>query len=127
MIQSNISAFIAIFVVAVSFGTTFKSVDGIELYCPDINDFRVQNNLAAVVLRDGGWTMSGSSSFVTTKAAFNMLGGWVEFDADFSEVPTGVNANLYSIFPANIADAIKGFQGNFILYLYCLLLSQLNM
>lgn len=34
-----------------------------------------------------------------TKAAFNLLGGYVEFDVDVSNVRPGVNANMYSIAP----------------------------
>merc|ERR1712118_319118 len=33
------------------------------------------------------------------KAAFNLIGGYVEFDIDFSAVHQGVNANIYTISP----------------------------
>jgi hypothetical protein len=36
---------------------------------------------------------------VATKSAFNLLGGAVEFDIDFSGVHKGVNANIYTISP----------------------------
>lgn len=36
---------------------------------------------------------------MATKSAFNLLGGYVEFDIDFSQVHTGVNANIYTISP----------------------------
>jgi len=37
---------------------------------------------------------------VASKSAFNLLGGYVEYDIDYSRVPTGVNANIYTISPS---------------------------
>merc|ERR1712224_168469 len=34
-----------------------------------------------------------------TKSAYNLLGGFVEFDIDLSGVTPGVNANIYTISP----------------------------
>lgn len=53
---------------------------------------------------DGGWTISGGGG-AATKAAFNLLGGSVEYDIDLTGVPTGVNANIYTISP-------RGFNNN---------------
>jgi len=36
---------------------------------------------------------------VASKAAFNLLGGFVEFDVDLAGVKSGVNANVYAISP----------------------------
>jgi hypothetical protein len=36
---------------------------------------------------------------VATKSSFNLLGGSVEFDVDFSKTNLGVNANVYTISP----------------------------
>lgn len=36
---------------------------------------------------------------MATKAAFNLLGGSVEWDADFTGSQPGVNSNIYSISP----------------------------
>jgi len=47
---------------------------------------------------------------VATKAAFNLLGGYVEYDIDFSNVRTGVNANLYTISPSGLSQ--NGFNQN---------------
>jgi len=52
---------------------------------------------------------------VATKSAYNLLGGAVEFDIDFSNVNTGVNANIYTVSPTihkasgfNISDYCDG-------------------
>jgi beta-glucanase (GH16 family) len=50
---------------------------------------------------DQGWTVHGNGG-VATKTAFNLLGGYVEFDMDVSGVHTGVNANIYSISPGGL-------------------------
>ena len=50
-----------------------------------------------------GWTVNGGGS-VATKAAFNLLGGSVEYDVDFSGTHPGVNANIYTISPAGIGS-----------------------
>jgi len=48
---------------------------------------------------------------VASKSAFNLLGGWVEYDVDFSATNVGVNANVYSISPV--------FSGSFSQNAYC--------
>jgi len=48
---------------------------------------------------DQGWSVSGNGG-VATKSAYNLVGGSVEFDIDFSGVHTGVNANIYTISPS---------------------------
>lgn len=53
-------------------------------------------------LMNRGWSIQAGGG-VATKAAYNLLGGYVEYDIDFSSVPTGVNANLYTISPAGLA------------------------
>jgi hypothetical protein len=45
-----------------------------------------------------GWQTRGGGG-VATKAAFNLLGGSVEFDIDLSNTNVGVNANIYTISP----------------------------
>jgi len=49
-------------------------------------------------LQNGGYSIAGGGG-VATKAAYNLLGGAVEFDIDFSGVHTGVNANIYTVSP----------------------------
>jgi len=65
------------------------------LYCPSANDFESGGGVHTF---NRGWTTVGSGG-VGTKSSFNLLGGWVSYNADFSGVPTGVNANIYSISP----------------------------
>jgi hypothetical protein len=62
-----------------------------------------------VQIRDGGYTVHGNGG-VASKATFNLLGGYVEFDVDVSSVQTGVNANLYAIAPSGLGGA--GFTDN---------------
>lgn len=56
-----------------------------------------------VNLRDGGWTVQGNGGGAS-KASFNLLGGYVEFDVDVSGTRAGVNANLYAIAPTTGPD-----------------------
>jgi hypothetical protein len=46
-----------------------------------------------------GWYIKGGAG-VASKSSFNLLGGSVEFDIDFSETLTGVNGNIYTISPS---------------------------
>jgi len=55
-------------------------------------------------LTDGGWTVNGGGG-VASKAAFNLLGGYVEYDIDLSNVDNGVNANIYTISPASFSGS----------------------
>lgn len=71
-----------------------------ELYCPSSNDFVVAYG-SSPQLKNQGWVISADGG-VATKAAFNMLNGYVEFDVDFSKTNPGVNANVYTISPRNI-------------------------
>jgi len=70
-------------------------------YCPSANDLIAGYGNPQIVNR--GWTVTAGGS-VATKAAFNLLGGSVEYDVDFSGTKTGVNANIYTISPANIGS-----------------------
>jgi broad specificity polyphosphatase/5'/3'-nucleotidase SurE len=54
-------------------------------------------------LYDGGWSVHGGGAGAT-KAAFNLLGGSVEFDLDVSGVHPGVNANIYTISPTGVGS-----------------------
>lgn len=78
-----------------------------DLYCPSANDLTIaycdNNNQQHPImwcpqLNDGGWVIQGGGG-VATKAAFNLNGGYVQYDIDFSGVNTGVNANIYTISP----------------------------
>jgi len=66
------------------------------VYCPSASDLVVAYGKPQ--LNDGGWQTLGGAG-VATKSAFNLLGGWVEFDIDFAQTHTGVNANIYTISP----------------------------
>merc|ERR1719378_213049 len=66
-------------------------------WCPSAGDFTVAYGTPQ--LMDQGWSVSGNGG-VATKSAFNLVGGFVEFDIDFSGVSTGVNANIYTISPS---------------------------
>ena len=78
-----------------------------ETYCPSAGDLTVAYGSAQ--LFDQGWTVNGGGA-AATKAAFNLLGGSVEFDIDVSNVRTGVNANIYTISPTGVGSG--GFNQN---------------
>jgi len=69
------------------------------VYCPSANDLQISwNDTSDPVIVDRGWTISGGGG-VVSKSAFNLLNGWVSYTVEFTNVPTGVNANIYSISP----------------------------
>eukprot|EP00939_MAST-03C_sp_MAST-3C-sp1_P004966 g4966.t1 len=76
-----------------------------DLWCPSSSDFVITytggDGSSKVTLQDQGYEIHGAGG-VATKAAYNMIDGYVEYDVDFSTVNTGVNANVYSISPKNI-------------------------
>jgi len=73
-----------------------------EMYCPTQSDFTGGGNIQ---WHGNGWTMTGSGG-VHGKTAFDLLGGFVQFDIDTSGAQGGVNNNFYtsspwpSIFPS---------------------------
>jgi len=76
----------------------------LSLYCPSANDLTVA--YGSPNLFDQGWSISGGGG-VATKSAFNLLGGYVEYDIDISGVPTGVNANIYTVSPRIGGDGFR--------------------
>lgn len=66
-------------------------------WCPSAADLTVAYGNGHP--EDQGWSISGGGA-VATKAAYNLIGGWVEFDLDLSGVRRGVNANIYTISPS---------------------------
>jgi len=68
-------------------------------YCPKASDLVVAYNNAELI--DQGWIINGGGG-AATKAAFNLLGGSVEYDIDLSGVQTGVNGNIYTISPSGL-------------------------
>lgn len=85
-------------------------------WCPSADDLTISYTVPGHTpqLQNQGYTISGGGG-VATKSAFNLLGGAVEFDIDFSGVHTGVNANIYTISPTihkasgfNISDYCDG-------------------
>lgn len=72
----------------------------LKQYCPKANDFIIAYSTpgSSTKLIDGGWETRGGAG-VATKAAYNLLGGWVEYEVDFSGTNIGVNANIYTLSP----------------------------
>jgi hypothetical protein len=66
---------------------------------------------SGVQLNDGGWSIQGNGG-AATKAAFNLNGGYVEFDFDVSQANTGVIPNVYTVSP-------EGIGGGFTSDRYC--------
>jgi hypothetical protein len=83
------------------------AVSSAENFCPSASDFI---GMGSPNIFNGGWTHQGSGA-VATKASFNLLGGSVEYDIDFTNVRTGVNANIYTVSP--------WFSGSFSQAAYC--------
>lgn len=79
-----------------------------DQFCPSANDFVAA--YGSPQFKNRGWTIYGGAG-AATKAAFNLLGGSVEYDVDFSRTRPGVNANLYTISPV--------FSGSFQQGAYC--------
>jgi len=80
-------------------------------YCPSIDDLVMAYSDGSgnnVQIKNQGYRVQGNGG-VATKASFNLLGGYVEFDVDVANVQVGVNANLYAIAP-DLGDA--GFYDN---------------
>merc|ERR1719367_2599980 len=67
-------------------------------YCLSADDVGFDYNAGGGSIVDGGWTVRGEAR-IHSKAAFNLLGGFVEFDLDTTGAHTGVNNNLYTISP----------------------------
>jgi hypothetical protein len=78
------------------------------VYCPSSTDLQAAYGSPSIY--DRGWQINGGGG-VATKAAFNLLGGSVEFDIDFTNTRTGVNGNIYTISPS--------FSGSFNQNNYC--------
>jgi len=75
-------------VVAVSATSTY--------YCPSANDMNLEHG--SVQFTDGGWSMTGDAR-VSSKTSWNLLGGFMEFDMDTTEVQPEVNTNFYTSSP----------------------------
>jgi len=66
-----------------------------QLYCPNQSNYKF---LDGAVWTGNGWKISGEGRVYGT-TAFNMVGGYVEFDMDTSGVHNSVNSNFYTISP----------------------------
>jgi len=81
-----------IFVVLLSLALT-----NAEMYCPSDGDWTIRYG-DHVQVSGNGWTISGNGG-VNGNAAFNMLGGYVQYDVDTSGAQGGVNNNFYTVSP----------------------------
>jgi hypothetical protein len=75
------------------------------VYCPSGGDLVVAYG-DGVQLTDGGWSIQGDGG-AATKAAFNLNGGYVEFDFDVSGANTGVIPNIYTVSPDGIGGGFS--------------------
>ena len=71
-----------------------------QKFCPAAGDLVTAYTAdgGQVKLFDSGWAISAGGA-AATAASFNLLGGYVEYDIDFSATNPGVNANIYSVSP----------------------------
>eukprot|EP00418_Pyrodinium_bahamense_P018373 CAMPEP_0179124578 /NCGR_PEP_ID=MMETSP0796-20121207/58879_1 /TAXON_ID=73915 /ORGANISM="Pyrodinium bahamense, Strain pbaha01" /LENGTH=152 /DNA_ID=CAMNT_0020823247 /DNA_START=108 /DNA_END=562 /DNA_ORIENTATION=- len=82
---------------------------GPQQYCPDpAVDFQEESDDhgGKVDWLESGWSIHGPHR-VSSKASFDLRGGWVEFDMDLSNARGGVNTNLYVTFPHQPNCGIK--------------------
>jgi len=91
-----------------SMSTSSTSSSSSGTYCPKSRDLVAAYGNPSI--QNQGWTISGGGG-VATRAAFNLLGGSVEYDLDVTGVNIGVNANMYTISPT--------FSGSFGQGAYC--------
>merc|ERR1711957_631746 len=84
--------------------TTTTAPGRADLYCPSVEDLTIAYcDKSCPQLINQGWKIEGGGG-AATKSAFNLNGGFVEFDLDVSNVDGGVNANLYTISPESFAS-----------------------
>jgi hypothetical protein len=69
-------------------------------FCPRAKDF---GNYADATLFDGGWTIKNMAS-VHSKAAYDLVGGSVEYDIDLTNAVLNVNQAFYTISPKTFPD-----------------------
>jgi hypothetical protein len=65
-------------------------------YCPSGSDFNI--DYGSPQLTSNGWSVQGGGR-VSSKASFNLAGGFIEFDMDLSGAHGNVNNNFYLTFP----------------------------
>merc|ERR1712007_88236 len=71
-------------------------------YCPDpASDFTA--DYGSPQWSDNGWTIHGGAR-ASSKASYNLAGGFVEFDMDLGGAHGGVNNNFYITFPSNVGN-----------------------
>jgi hypothetical protein len=73
------------------------------MYCPSSSDLVVAYG-SGVSLKKQGWSVQGDGG-AATKAAFNLNGGYVEYDLDVSAAKVGVIPNVYALFPSDVGSA----------------------
>jgi len=73
------------------------------VYCPSSADLVVAYTDGGdnVQIHDQGWTVTGDGG-AATKTAFNLNGGYVEYDMDVSSAHSGVIPNIYSVSPSGM-------------------------
>jgi len=71
----------------------YRTTSAHKLYCPIESDMNHEDG--HVKFENGGWSFLGISR-VSSKTAWNLLGGYVEFDMDTTGTSPGVNTNLYT-------------------------------
>jgi hypothetical protein len=74
----------------------------LTLYCPQVDDLTAAYGSPSIY--NQGWSIHAGGA-AATKASYNLLGGYVEYDIDFSGVRPGVNSNIYAITPSGISSS----------------------
>lgn len=92
--RGNVAAAAVLSQFAQSYGSTQQNT----LYCPVGSDLIRENG--NIKIENGGWTITGGGR-LGTKASFNLLGGFIDFDFDTTDANPAVNTNLYTVSPQN--------------------------
>lgn len=77
---------------------------GLRAFCPSSTDLMVAYGSPKIYNR--GWTTTGGGG-VATKTAFNLLGGYVEYDMDVTLTQPQINVNIYTISPVIAGSSFK--------------------
>merc|ERR1711933_170212 len=76
-------------------------------YCPNpASDFTA--DYGSPQWSDSGWTIHGGAR-ASSRASYNLAGGFVEFDMDLGGAHGGVNNNFYITFPSSVGNGLAGY------------------
>merc|ERR1711871_1221285 len=97
LVMATVFRFVSLFlIVQVAAPTVLAPANAtlnVSKFCPQSQD--MNNEYGDVQFDANGWTFTGDAR-VSSKASWNLLGGYVAFDMDVTGVAAEVNTNLYT-------------------------------